>query len=134
MTEWTKEELNNIGNAEELEIASLRRDGSLRKPTTIWVVRVADDLYVRSAYGPTSAWFRGTRVRHEGRIRTNGVEKNVSFVDIGADANLNEQIDTAYRTKYRRYEETYVKPMVSPRAAFNDPQTRAEMTYTPLNR
>ena len=114
MTEWTRDELNKIGTAEELEIASLRRDGTLRKPTTIWVVRVGDDLYVRSAYGPTSAWFRGAQVRHEGRIRAGGVEKDVSFGDAGADPNLNDQIDTAYRTKYRRYEETYVKPVVSP--------------------
>ena len=114
MTEWTREELNKIGTAEELEIASLRRDGTLRKPTTIWVVRVGDDLYVRSAYGPTSAWFRGAQVRHEGRIRAGGVEKDVSFGDAGAEPNLNDQIDTAYRTKYRRYEETYVKPVVSP--------------------
>ena len=114
MTEWTREELNKIGTAEELEIASLRRDGTLRKPTTIWVVRVGDDLYVRSAYGPTSAWFRGVQVRHEGRIRAGGVEKDVSFGDAGAEPNLNDQIDTEYRTKYRRYEETYVKPVVSP--------------------
>ena len=114
MTEWTREELNKIGTAEEPEIASLRRDGTLRKPTTIWVVRVGDDLYVRSAYGPTSAWFRGVQVRHEGRIRAGGVEKDVSFGDAGAEPNLNDQIDTAYRTKYRRYEETYVKPVVSP--------------------
>ena len=59
MTEWTRDELDKIGTAEELKIASLRRDGTLRKPTTIWVVRVGDDLYIRSAYGPTSAWFRG---------------------------------------------------------------------------
>ena len=114
MPEWTSDELNKIGTAEELEIASLRQDETLRKPTTIWVVRVGDDLYVRSAYGRTSAWFRSTRVRHEGGIRAGGVEKEVSFVDAGTDANLNDQIDTAYRTKYRRYEETYVKPMVSP--------------------
>ena len=113
MPEWTSDELNKIGTAEELEIASLRQDGTLRKPTTIWVVRVGDDLYVRSAYGRTSAWFRSTRVRHEGGIRAGGVEKEVSFVDAGTDPNLNDQIDTAYRTKYRRYEETYVKPMVS---------------------
>src|SRR5437899_6816392 len=114
MTEWTRDELNKIGTAEELEIASRRQDGTLREPTTIWVVRFGDDLYVRSAYGRGSAWFRGAQVRHEGRIRAGGVEKEVSFVDAGTDPNLNDQIDTAYRTKYRRYEETYVKPMVSP--------------------
>jgi hypothetical protein len=36
---------------------------------TIWVVRVDDDLYVRSVNGRTSDWFRGTQRRHQGRIR-----------------------------------------------------------------
>ncbi len=110
---WTNEELETIGTAEELEISPTRKDGSFRNPTTIWVVRVDNDLYVRSAYGPTSAWYRGTRVRHEGRIRAGGVEKDVSFVDAGTDANLQDQVDTAYRAKYCRYADTYVKPMVS---------------------
>jgi hypothetical protein len=43
-----------IGRAEELEIASARRDGTLRQPVTIWVVRHGDDLYVRSVNGRTS--------------------------------------------------------------------------------
>ena len=113
MTAWTSDELRKIGAAEELRIASARRDGTLRNPVTIWVVRLGDDLYVRSVNGRTGSWFRGAQVRHEGRIRAGGVEKDVSFGDAGADPNLNDQIDTAYRTKYRRYEETYVKPMVS---------------------
>jgi len=55
MTTWTSEELNKIGTAEELQIASLRRDGTLRKPVIIWVVRLGDDLYVRSVNGRTMA-------------------------------------------------------------------------------
>ena len=81
MTKWTNDELNTIGTTEGLEIASVRIDGTLRKPTTIWVVRVDDDVYVRSAYGKTCAWFRGTRARHAGRIRAGGVERDVTFVD-----------------------------------------------------
>jgi len=109
---WMEEELNRIGAAEELDIESLRRDGTLRKPVIIWVVRVGDDLYVRSVYGRTSAWFRGTQVRHEGRIRAGGVEKDVSFVD-ESNPDLNDKIDAAYLTKYRRYPQ-YVAPMVTP--------------------
>ncbi len=48
MMAWTDEELDRIGNAQELEIAALRADGTLRGPVTIWVVREGDDLYVRS--------------------------------------------------------------------------------------
>ena len=64
MTTWTGDELNKIGNAEELQIASLRQDGTLRKPVIIWVVRVGDDLYVRSVNGRTSGWFHGVQARH----------------------------------------------------------------------
>ena len=53
MTAWTSDELTRIGTADELEIASARPDGTLRNPRTIWVVRVGDDLYVRSMYGRT---------------------------------------------------------------------------------
>ncbi len=111
---WTKEELEKIGNADELEIASVRTDGTLRKPVTIWVVRVGDDLFVRSGYGQNAAWFRGTRVRHEGRITAGGVEKDVTFVD--ADLALNDGVDAAYRAKYGRYSAQYLEPMVAPEA------------------
>jgi hypothetical protein len=102
MTIWTSDELNKIGKAEELQIASLRQDGTLRNLVTIWVVRVGDDLYVRSVNGRTSGWFRGAQSRHEGQIRAGGVVKDVSFKE-EPDPATNDQIDAAYATKYRRY-------------------------------
>ncbi len=114
MTAWTSDELNKIGTAEELEIASLRRDGTLRRPVRIWVVCVGDDLYVRSWRGRTSAWFRATQVRHEGHIQAGGVEKDVTFVD--ADPHINDEIDAAYRDKYRRYAANIVGSIVTPKA------------------
>src|SRR4051812_23782869 len=114
MTTWTSEELDKIGGADELEIASLRRDGTLRKPVIIWVVRYGDDLYVRSGYGRDAAWYRGTQVRHEGHIKAGGVDKNVAFED--ADHALDDQIDAVYRSKYRRHGAQYVNPMVAPEA------------------
>ena len=112
MTTWTSEELNKIGSAEELEIAPLRRDGALRKPVIIWVVRVGDELYVRSYRGGDSAWFRGVQVQHAGRIRAGGVEKDVAFVE-ERDPGINEQIDAAYSAKYGRYPQD-VAPMLMP--------------------
>ena len=102
MTIWTDDELNKIGAAEELKIASLRSDDTLRKPTIIWVVLVGDDLYVRSVNGRTSAWFRGVQTRYAGHIRAGGVDKDVTFVEEN-DSNINDQIDTAYTTKYHPY-------------------------------
>lgn len=48
---WTSDDLDRIGNAEELQVASRRPDGTLRPYVTIWVVRSGEDLYIRSAYG-----------------------------------------------------------------------------------
>jgi hypothetical protein len=115
MTTWTMDELNKIGKAEELQIRSLRRDGTLRNPVTIWVVRVGDDLYVRAYKGRTGAWFRGTQTRHVGHIRAGGVDKDVTFVE-ESDASVNSQVDAAYRSKYRKYSAEYINPMVAPDA------------------
>jgi hypothetical protein len=115
MTAWTSDELNKMAAAEELEIASLRPDGTLRKPVTIWVVRHGDDLYVRSYKGRGSSWFRGTQDRHEGQIRASGVEKEVTFVE-ESDPGINNKIDDEYRTKYRSYGAGFINPMVAPEA------------------
>jgi len=46
---WSDDELRLIGDAEELRPPSGRVDGALSAYTTMWVVRVGDDIYVRSA-------------------------------------------------------------------------------------
>jgi hypothetical protein len=100
-TTWASDELSRIEAARELEIAPQRRDGTLRKPVPIWVVRAGDDLFVRAAYGPGTGWHRVARTSHAGRIRAGGVVKDVTIED--ADAAVNDQVDAAYRTKYSRY-------------------------------
>ena len=69
MTAWTEAELDRIGRAEELAIASAHADGSLTAPVTIWVVRSGDDLFVRSAVKFAKAdWYRATRETHTGHV------------------------------------------------------------------
>ena len=114
MSNWTADELDRIGTTDELQIAPVRPDGSLRPYTTIWVVRVGDDLYVRSYRGRGGGWFRRALQRDEGRIRAGGVECDVSFEEPeNAD---HAAIDQVYRSKYARYSRSYVDPMVSPDA------------------
>jgi hypothetical protein len=115
MTAWTSDELTKIGTAEELKLASMRRDDTLRKPVIMWVVRHGDRLYVRSVNGPTGVWFRGTQTRRRGRIRAGGVDKDVTFV-FDTDDNVNDQIDAAYREKYRRYPDSIVNTVLTPAA------------------
>jgi hypothetical protein len=116
MATWASGELDTIGAADELEIASLRQDGTLRRPTTIWGVRVGDELYVRSVNGRTGAWFRGTQARHEGRISAGGVERDVTFEDVDAADSVNGAIDAAYRSKFRRYAKSIVDSVLTPKA------------------
>lgn len=114
MAPWTAEELDKIGNAEELRIQSRRADGSLRKPVIIWVVRIDDALYVRAVGGRTSPWFRGTQDQLEGHISAGGVERDVTFAPV--DTSLDSTIDRAFRTKYAAQPVQYVDPTVAPQA------------------
>jgi len=114
MAEWPTEELTRIGRAEEVRIASLRRDGTRRKPVTTWVVPSGDSLYVRSVKGRDGAWFRGAQETHIGRISASGLDREVTFVN--ADHKIDDEVDAAFRTKYRRYAGSILNSVLTPQA------------------
>lgn len=101
MSTWSETELAAIGDPDELQIATRRRDGTLRPERTVWVVRLNDELYVRSVNGRDAAWFRGTRTQMAGHVRTDAGEHDVEFVD--TDDGRGDDLDRGYRSKYRRY-------------------------------
>jgi hypothetical protein len=120
---WTADELDRIGNAEELQLASRRPDGSLRPFVTIWVARAGDEVYVRSAYGYSNPWFQRALKARQGRIKAAGVERDVTFEPHPeADA----AIDAAFHAKYDRYGRTMVGTVVSPEAV------RSTLTVRPV--
>ena len=114
MTQWTSDQLDRVARAEEVQIASVRGDGVLSKPVTVWVVRDGDEIFVRSVRGRGAHWFRGTQERHEGRIRAGGVQQDVTFMD--ADHNLDDEVDAVYRAKYRRYAGSILNSVLTPEA------------------
>ena len=114
MKQWTSDQLDKVGRAEEVQIASIHNDGKLSKPVTIWVARHGDDLYVRSVKGSSAHWFRGTQERHEGRIGAGGVQQDVAFVDVGQE--MAAEVDAAYRSKYRRYAGSILNSVLTPEA------------------
>ena len=84
---------------------------------TIWVVRLGDDLYVRSVNGRTGAWFRGMLrlTPSQGRIRAGGVEKDVTFVDAATPPSMIRSTPpTAPSTAV--YAASIVNPIISPEA------------------
>jgi hypothetical protein len=98
MADWNPTELERIAAAREIEVSSLREDGALTKPVTIWAVRVEDELYVRSVRGGSGGWFKAAEQRHEGRIETEATGVDVAFEDV--PHHLDDEIDEAYKAKY----------------------------------
>jgi hypothetical protein len=48
---WTQDQLDRLGETQEMLISGGRSDGSPRTPVIVWVVRVGDDLFTRSVNG-----------------------------------------------------------------------------------
>ena len=115
-TAWTSDdELNKIGSAEEIQVAPQRRDGTLQDRVTVWAVRHADAIYIRSAVkGRHAAWYRSVEQTHRGRIWGGRIQKDVAFGD--ANEQVNDEVDAAYRSKYRRYAGRILNSCLTPEA------------------
>jgi hypothetical protein len=111
--QWSDEQLEALGRAGEIDIAPRREDGVLRRPTTIWLVRVGDELFIRSYRGPDGGWYRDAIRTGRGRVSVGAVGHDVVFEpapDVDQAA-----VDDAYRAKYGR--SSYVDAMVTNDAA-----------------
>ena len=115
MRTWTPEELAAFGEPDEIRISSLRPDGTARKAITIWIARLGDDLYVRSAYGPDNGWYRRARASRAGTIQAGRRTADVAFEDAGPA--VVEPLHAAYHAKYDRYGARIVDTVVSAAAA-----------------
>ncbi|GAA4917612.1 hypothetical protein EV188_101678 [Actinomycetospora succinea] len=115
-TTWSAEALQQVAEADELEIAVRRADGTLRRATPIWVVSAGNQVYVRTWYRRSTGWFG--RVLESGRARVHvpGLDADVTVDDLGtADREI---VDDAYRAKYgARYGAGSVERMVGDEAA-----------------
>ena len=100
MGTWDPADLRAIGSAREIQIAIMRRDGSTRTPLPIWVVRVGDELFVRSYHGPEGSWFRQVAAHPYAHIRAAGREFAVRLLP--AESPSRAEVDNAYFAKYGR--------------------------------
>ena len=111
MSVWSAEELSALEDAEELEIASRRPDGTLRAYVTVWAVRLGDAIYVRSAHGPENPWFVRAKAAGEGRIRSGGMERDTRFTTPGPE--VADGVTALIHAKYDRFGAQYVDPIIS---------------------
>jgi len=113
MSTWSKEELGKIAAADDLHISPLREDGvTYGTPTWIWSIAADDALYVRAYNGQNSRWYQAAVRKKAGRITAAGVMREVNFEMVAGS--INDQIDDAYRAKYRG--SPYLNPMIGARA------------------
>jgi hypothetical protein len=98
---WSAEQLQQIDSSRELQIATVRNDGTLHTWVSIWVVRVGDDVYVRTWYRRDTGWFGRAVSQRRARIRVPALETEVAIEDMGdSTAELQSKVNAAYRTKY----------------------------------
>jgi hypothetical protein len=113
MTNWPKDDLRKITEADDLHIAPLREDGkTYGTPTWIWSVAVDDALYVRGYNGQRSSWYQAAIGQKAGRIIAAGMTKEVAFEAV--EGPINVRIDDAYRAKY--HGSPYLEAMIGARA------------------
>jgi len=109
MSTWPKDELRSIAEADDLHVSPFREDGvTYGTPTWIWSVVVDDALYVRAYNGQNSRWYKAAAQQKAGRITAAGMTKEVSFEPV--DGKINDQIDDAYKVKYKG--SPYLRPMI----------------------
>jgi hypothetical protein len=65
---WRACELSTIDGSGEVDIATRRRDGTLRAARIVWIVRHGNAVYVPSVNGTTAASYRGVQTCREGEL------------------------------------------------------------------
>jgi hypothetical protein len=99
MSTWTDADLTPFAEAQEIDIAPVRRNGELRSPTIVWGVRVGDALYVRAAGEADQGWHGVARTSRRAQITAGGAQQDVT-IDDADDPAILDQVDAAYRDKY----------------------------------
>lgn len=95
---WTTKERTTLDEEQLLRIATIRPDGTVRNPVTIWAVVVGNELYVRSVRGEAGGWYRHLQQDPHARIAAGALERDVTAV--AADRALDQEIDAAYLSKF----------------------------------
>lgn len=102
MKGWSTADAKALTAPQQVQVATRRADGTLRRPRTIWIVGSGDRVFVRSTTGRGSAWFQAAVATGGGQIDTGGAAYDVLFTEVRDDGDL-VVADGGYRTKYGRY-------------------------------
>src|SRR5215470_8923568 len=90
--------LNQLTNAEEIEIETRSPKGQTRR-TTIWVVVDDNDVYVRSVHGRNGHWYQHITAKPDAAIHIDGRRLAVHAVPVTDEA-LIGRVSNDYLRKY----------------------------------
>jgi hypothetical protein len=93
--------LDLLKTVEEVQIEPRSPDAKHRGPTTIWIVVVDDNAYVRSYRGPQGRWYRALLADPEGVLHVGPRQIPVRAVRV-EDPQTIAKVSEAYRRKYER--------------------------------
>jgi len=93
------DQIDALGAAHEVHISTYRRDGTRRASIPIWVVRVGNELFARSAFGPEASWYRRAVEDNRLHLQVSGLELDTTLETIADDA-TNADVDAGYQAKY----------------------------------
>jgi len=99
MSHWTADQTAAIAAPQEVRVVTRRPDGTLRRPTTIWIVRVGERVFIRSTNGRGAGWFGAATATRNGQIVAGGQTFEVAFSEV-TDAEDLAAVDAGYRDKY----------------------------------
>ena len=102
LSTWTSDTARAMTAPEEVQVATRRPDGTLRRPRTIWIVRDGERVFIRSTNGRGADWFRAATATGGGQIQARGTAYDVRFTEVHDEADL-AAADAGYRAKYGHY-------------------------------
>ncbi|MGO8949506.1 MAG: nitroreductase/quinone reductase family protein [Ktedonobacterales bacterium] len=92
---------NRLAQTQEIQIET-RQPGANASAhrTTIWVVVVSDDVFVRSVRGSAGRWYQEITANPTATVHINGQQILVRAVPV-TDGATNARVSDEYRRKYR---------------------------------
>jgi hypothetical protein len=105
--------LETLRRVREVQLETTEVDGATVHRTTIWIVVVGEQAFIRSEFAEAGRWYREARAQPEVILHAEGAAIPVTAVLV-SDANTIGQVSDAYRTKYGKRSPASTEAMVAP--------------------
>jgi hypothetical protein len=104
--------LELLGRTPEVQIETTSAEGAVHR-TTIWVVTVGHEAFVRSEYAESGRWYRETRARPNVILHVGGSTLPVTAALV-EDAATIQAVSNALEAKYRPISAASTAAMILP--------------------